>query len=465
MELKNIKGKLYEYQKVGIEFLLNSGGRALLADSPGVGKTAQALGFVAHSGFKRTLVVCPASVKFCWSDEIIKWTDLTSFVVEPNTIFKDIPHDTNIIIINYDVLKKYFNELMKYKFDVLIGDEVQMIKSIRAIRARAFKAISRNIPNVIMLTGTPVLSRPIEIFNCLNIINEKVWNNYYSYATRYCDGKQGYWGFESKGSSNLEELRERISKFFLRRTKEEVLRELPPKTFIDVPIDLNKEYREAYNLVEENLIKYLREFKNKNNKEILRSLAGEKLVKLNLLREITAMGKIVTAKELIDNIIEAGEKVLVFSSFNTPLKELSDIYEENSVMIIGETPVEERGQLVKKFQESKNIQVFLGGTKSAGTGLTLTSAANVICLDLPFNPADLEQQINRAHRPGAVYQNLNIYTILARDSIDGFLKKLLKHKQDIIDRLIEGKESEDSTEGMVDDYLREIELKYEISKH
>lgn len=460
MEIKNIKGSLYDYQKIGIEFLLNSGGRALLADSPGVGKTAQALGFVAHSGFQRTLVVCPASVKFCWSDEIIKWTNLTSFVVEPNTIFKDIPFSTNVIIINYDVLKKYFNELMKYKFDVLIGDEVQMIKSTSAIRAKAFKAISRNIPNVIMLTGTPVLSRPVEIFNCLNIIDPQTWNNFYSYAVKYCDGKRGYWGFECKGATRLDELREKISKYFLRRTKEEVLKELPPKTFIDIPINLNEEYRSAYNLVEENLIKYLRENKNKTDKQILRSLAAEKLVKLNLLREISAGSKIQTAKELIDTIIEAGEKVLVFSSFNAPLKELSDLYDENSVMIIGETPVDERGQLVKKFQEDKNIQVFLGGTKSAGSGITLTAASNIICLDLPWNPADMEQQINRAHRPGAIYQNLNIYTIIARVSVDDFLKKLLKCKQEIIDRLIEGKEIEDSTDGMVDDYLREVGLKY-----
>lgn len=457
-KINGIRGTLYDYQKTGIEFLLNSGGRALLADSPGVGKTAQALGFITHSGHKRTLVVCPASVKFSWENEVAKWTTLKSFVVSSGIDFSDIPHDSNIIIINYDILRKHFNELMKYQFDVIIVDEAQYIKSTTAIRSKAVKAISGNVKNVIMLTGTPVLSRPIEMFQMLSIIDPKVWNNWYSYATKYCDGKRSYYGFEAKGASNLDELRERISKYFLRRTKDEVLKELPPKNFIDVPMDLPKEDRKQYELVENNLIKYLREH-DKTDKEIAKSLAAEKLVKLNLLREINAMGKIDIAKELINNILEAGEKVLVFSSFNGPLQELYEEYEDSAVLLLGSTPVEDRGELVDRFQTDPETKIFFGGTRSAGVGITLTAASNILCLDFPWNPADLEQQINRAHRPSAVYESLNIYTIISRNSIDGFMMKLLKYKQLIIDQLIEGKEVEEE-ENMIDNYIKELELKY-----
>lgn len=459
MEIENIKGQLYEYQKIGIEFLLKSGGRALLADSPGVGKTAQALGYLAHSGFKRNLIVCPASVKFAWENEVEKWTHMKSFVVGPKTILKDIPFDIECIIINFDILKKFFNEFMKYKWDCLIVDESHLIKSQKAIRTKVIKALSKNIPNVIMLTGTPVLSRPIEMFNMLQIIDPKMWNNYYGYAVRYCDGKQGYWGFEAKGATNLDELHQRINQYFLRRTKDEVLSELPTKNHIDIPMDLSPEDREAYDLVESNLIAYLRENKGKTDKEILKSLQGEKLVKLNLLREINALGKLHTAKELIDNMIEAGEKVLVFSSFNAPLRELADMYEENSVMILGDTPIDERGDLVKKFQNDPNTKIFLGGFKSAGVGITLTAASNVIQLDMPWNPADLIQAEDRAHRPGAKYQSLNIYRIISRNTIDGFMKKLLDRKQEIIDKMIEGKEVEDE-ENTIDEYLKQLEDKY-----
>lgn len=460
LQLKGIKGHPYEYQKLGIEFLLNSGGRALLADAPGVGKSLQALGFIAHSGFNRSLVVCPASVKFSWGNEIEKWTSLNYFIVEPKTNLADIPHSINVVIINYDILKKFFNEFMKWKWDALIVDESHLIKNPSAQRSKAIKAISRMIPNVILLTGTPVLNRPSEIFNTLNIIDPKTWNNFYAYAVKYCDGKQGYWGFENKGATNILELRQRISKYFLRRTKEEVLKELPPKSFIDIPIDLPKEERTQYDLVEENLVKYLKTYKKeKTDKEIVRSLQAEKLVKLNLLREINAMGKISTAKELIDGIIESDEKVLVFSSFNAPLKELAEQYEENSVMILGETPVDERGDIVKKFQENPGTQIFFGGTKAAGTGITLTSASHVIFLDMPWTNADIIQAQDRAHRPGAEYECLNIYTIISRNSIDGFMKKLLKRKQEIVDQLIEGNEEKEE-KNMVDDYIKELSLKY-----
>ena len=359
IKVNGIKGELYEYQKLGIEFLLNSGGRALLADSPGVGKTAQALGYVAHSGHKRTLIVCPASVKFSWENEIEKWTNMKSFVVGPKTDLDDIGFDVNCVIINFDILKKFYNEFMKYKWECLVVDEAHLIKSPSAARSKVVKMLSKNIPNVIMLTGTPVLSRPIEMFNVLNIIDPKVWNNYYGFATKYCDGKQGYWGFEAKGATNLPELKEKISKYFLRRTKEEVLKQLPPKNRVDIPIDLPVEERKQYELVESNLVKYLKEYKkDKTDKEIAKSLAAEKLVRLNFLREINAMGKIPTVKELIENIIEAGEKVIVFSSFNGPLKELAEQYEENSVLLLGDTPIDERGLLVKKFQEDPNVSIF-----------------------------------------------------------------------------------------------------------
>jgi len=458
IEIKGIKEGLYEYQKLGIEFLLNSGGKALLADSPGVGKSAQALGYITHSGHQRNLIVCPASVKFVWEGEIGKWTELKSFVIDSKTNLNDIPFDVNCVIINFDILKKFYNELMKYKWDSMVVDECHLIKTRSATRSKIVKSLTRNIPNVIMLTGTPVLSRPIEMFNMLSIIDPKVWNNYYSYAVKYCQGRQGYWGFEAKGASNLEELKGRISKYFLRRTKEEVLSQLPPKNRIDIPIDLPEEERKQYELVESNLIKYLKEHK-KTDKEIAKSLQAEKLVKLNLLREINTMGKIPTAKELIDNIIDAGEKVLVFSGFNAPLKELFEDYEEKAVLLLGETPVEERQEIIKKFQENPETEIFFGGTKSAGVGITLTAASNVIFLDLPWNPADLEQSENRAHRPGAVYESLNIYQIISRDSVDGFMKKLLKRKQEIIDQLIEERDVDDE-DTMIDDYIKMLELKY-----
>ena len=461
LKIKNIKGELYEYQKLGVEFLMNSGGRALLADSPGVGKTAQALAYIVQMGFKRNLIICPASVKFSWESEVKKWTKMKSFIVDPNTKIEDIPFDIECVIINFDILKKFHNEFKKYKWNSLVADECHMIKNPSAIRSKVVKSIASDVPNIIMLTGTPVLSRPIEMFNMLNIIDPKVWNNYYSYATKYCGGRQGYYGFEAKGATNLEELSEKISKYFLRRTKEQVLKELPPKNRIDVRMDLPKEERKQYDLVEKSLVDYMRAYKkDKTKKDIDRSMAAEKLVKLKLLREINTMGKIKTAKELISNIVESREKVLVFSSFNAPLFELQESFEENSVLIVGSTPVGERGEIVKQFQEDDSKKIFFGGIKSAGTGITLTAASNVIFLNYSWNPADLIQAQDRAHRPGAEYQSLNIYTIISNNSIDEFMQKTHQRKQDIIDKLIGGKEVPKTKKKLVDEYIKSLESKY-----
>jgi SWI/SNF-related matrix-associated actin-dependent regulator 1 of chromatin subfamily A len=166
-----IKKELYPYQKIGVEFLDASGGKAIIADAPGLGKTAQALAYVKHKGHKRILAVCPASVKFAWANEVKKWTNYTSVVIDSKTDLSQIDSSVNVWIINYDILKKHYPTLAKTRFDSMIGDECHLIKSVKAMRTKAFRTISRDIPSVILLSGTPLLSRPSELFSLLNIIN------------------------------------------------------------------------------------------------------------------------------------------------------------------------------------------------------------------------------------------------------------------------------------------------------
>ena len=435
LDTTGIKGEPYPYQKVGMEFFLNNKGRAILSDDMGTGKTLQSLGYAHLAGHKRILVVCPASVKFAWEVEVAKWTSFKSFVMSSQTDPKSVPANTNVVIINYDILKKFIDSLKKVKWDCMVCDEAQYVKEKSSIRSKMVKELSRGIPSVIMLSGTPMMSRPIELYNILSIIDPYNWNNYYDYARRYCDGKMGYWGFEAKGATNLPELSKRISRYFLRRTKDQVLKFLPPKNRIFTPVELVGDASESYYKASESFSRFLKENKGKKDKEIAKSLQAEKLVKINYLREISAMGKLDAAKELIRNIIDAGEKVLVFSSFNAPLEELHDEFMD-SVLILGSTDVEDRGPMVKKFQENPDVKVFLGGFLSAGTGITLTAASNVILLDYPYRPADTEQSIDRAHRPGSTAESINIYQLHSFNTIDDFMKKLLEKKQKIFDKVV-----------------------------
>ncbi|MCK9369496.1 DEAD/DEAH box helicase [Candidatus Dojkabacteria bacterium] len=465
IDIKGLKLLLYDYQKLGVEFLTAAGGRAILADGMGSGKTAQSIAYLVHNKIPKTLVICPASVKFAWESEINKWSKLKPLVIDGKfwnikSISSGIEllSEHDVIIINYDLLNKFKKLLLVARFDCLVVDEYHMIKNSRSIRAKLTKLISLSIPKIILLSGTPMLNRPIELFNGLNILDSKTWNSWWKFSIRYCNGHRDRFGWNTSGASNLDELKERISPYFLRRTKQEILTELPPKNFIDIPILLSPEIQKTYNTAENNLAKFLKDIKNKSDDEVKRSLSAEKLVKLNELRQITTSGKLETAKELIDQIIDNGEKVVVFSVYNSPLEQLNAHYGSKSVLVTGKTASELRGSMVQEFQTNPNIQIFLGGTRAAGIGITLTAASNVIFLDFDWVPAMMEQAMDRIHRIGQEAESINIYQIYAKDTIDDYMRNLLSEKQTIVDKLISG--NSDSEESYVKSLFKNLELKY-----
>jgi len=477
--IPGFKGELYDYQKIGVEFLLLNKGRGMLFDQPGLGKSSQSLGYIVAAGRKKSLVICPASVKPSWKKEIEKWTKLKSIILDSKTdIDVKVLSKYDVFIINYDSLKTFFDvgtiqkltstgkikktKVFKLKdlfnvfsFDCLIADEAQMIKELSAGRTRMTRILSDKVESVILLSGTPIMNRPKELFSMLNIIDKKTWGNFMDYTKRYCDGHYGQWGWECDGASNLDELRSRISPYFLRRLKKDVATELPPKRFIDIPVELEYEQKIAYNKAERNLVEFLRKYKGKTDEEIQKSMQAEKLVLLNSLRYTTSMGKIEAARDIINNLIENDEKVLVFSVYNEPLEILYKEFKKGSVMITGKTPQSERGEAVEKFQNDKNIKVFFGGTKSAGTGITLTAAANVIFLDFSWVPADHEQALDRVHRWGQKADEITCYQLYADKTVDEKMKTLLETKKFIADTVIDGREDNSShSEELISELLK-----------
>ena len=457
-DVKGIKGKLYPYQKVGVEFLNASGGRAIIADEMGLGKTVQALAYVKHRKFERTLVIAPASVKFVWEAEAKKWTGVSTFVIQPKTKLHEISSDIQLWVINYDVLKKFLPELTKIRFDCVIADECHLVKSPTAMRTKAFRQLASKVRSVIMLTGTPLLSRPVEMFTLLNAIDQKSWRNYYEYTRRYCSGHQTRWGYDVSGASHIEELREKIGRYFLRRRKDEVLLDLPEKNRINIPVELSKEISIEYDTAERDLGRYLREHEGKQPAAIAKTLQAEKLAKLNVLRQLCALGKIDAAYEIIDSIIESGEKVIVFSSFVGPLEQMLEYYKDKAVILTGQTSIEDRGPIVSRFQTDPDIKIFLGGIKSAGVGITLTAASNVLFLDMSWNPADHTQAESRAHRIGQ-RNSVNVYQLTAKNTIDEKMAEILEHKQIIFDRLIEGELHVENEKDTMDAVLMDIAKK------
>ena len=167
--VKGLKMELYPFQKVGVEFLVNNNGKAILADQMGLGKSAQALAYLVHAKVNSTLIVCPASMKYVWLGEVEKWTKLKAFVIDSRSelTIQDF-HENQIAIINYDILKKFFEFLDTVHFDCMVLDESTYIKSPSTIRTKLVKALATKIASKILLSGTPIENRVIEIFTSLH---------------------------------------------------------------------------------------------------------------------------------------------------------------------------------------------------------------------------------------------------------------------------------------------------------
>lgn len=439
-KINGISGNLYGFQKTTVAWLLNNQGRGLVSLDLGLGKTICSLAYVTHTKKEKTLVICPVSMKYTWKNEIEKWTKLKTLIIDSKSdVTLEDYQQYDIFVINFDILKKFFTFLTSVKFDCLIVDESTYCKNPKSIRAKATCLIAKRIESVILLSGSPLLNRVVELYTSLNILDPNTWNNYYSFVKRYCNAYQSKWGLDVSGASNIPELKEKISKYIIRKKKEDVLTELPDKKFINISIKLDSETQQKYQLLENSFIEYLKEIKNKSKREIQKALLAETLVKLNELRMLTSIGKINSTKEIIKDIINAGEKVVVFSSFNNPLKELQMNFEDESVIIMGNTSGEDRQKAIETFQNDPNKKIFFGGMLSANMGITLTAGSVVVFLDYDWCPENMRQAYSRIDRIGQKAKSISIYQMVAIDTIDQKMKKILDHKQRIIDQLIEGR--------------------------
>lgn len=459
-QVDGVNGNLYGYQKVAVEFFVNNNGRVILASDIGTGKTLMACAYVAHARVTPGIVVCPASVKVGWEREIRKWTNLTTCVITPKTIMGDIPV-ADMYIINYDILPKFLEFLTQMPFKVMIIDESHLVKSTKARRSQLTKKLSRKIKHILMLSGTPLLNCPADLFNQLNILDPAKWSNWMSFMKRYCAAPDSFAGYDNKSSSNVEELKEKISKYFIRFRKEDVLKDLPPKVFIDVPVPLSNDYQKAYDFAMASLVDYLIKARNKTVEEAERSKGAEHLVLLNELRQITTACKADQATELIENIIETGEKVIVFSVFNQPLLDLQKKFEGKSVLLIGSTPIDDRQVAIDKFQNEPNTQIFFGGTKASGVGITLTAASHVLFLDQPWTSADYAQAYGRAERIGNKAECIKIHQMMCAGTVDEKIASLVEEKKKLFDQVFNGGATPEKS-NIVGDLLEQIKRENNI---
>ena len=476
--------KLFEHQIKGIKFLKKNP-RAILADEMGLGKTYQAI-YSVENKIGSKLIVCPASIKINWEREIKKVYPDANIVIITGKKKMKIPIGKNWIIINYDIMGAHKDELKEMInnreiVDVIL-DEAHYIKG-RSIRAKATLEVLENADKVYCLTGTPLMNRPIELWNLLIAIKHpmtQVKGARASFSKTYCDGhlkviplRRGIIRFwDESGATNLGMLRANLKGFMIRRKKVEVLN-LPKKIIGIIQVDLNMEQRRIY----ENAWESYLDFVTNNPPEettIENIIASKHLVEIQKLKQICSLAKVIRIVADIKNAIDQGQKIIVFTqykktleqivklsqkikietggtnSFGTPLKKKIKV-----VQVSGDMKQDQRQKSVDSFQTDPMTKVFVGNIKASGIGITLTEASMVIFADMAWTPQDHTQAEDRAHRIGQT-GTVNVYYYVCQDTIETDIIELLARKKKMVDEVVDGTKDRVSTGSIMGDFIKRM---------
>jgi SWI/SNF-related matrix-associated actin-dependent regulator 1 of chromatin subfamily A len=424
------------YQKGGIEYA-SKRPYTLIADEPGLGKTVQALGVANLNGHRSILIVCPASLKGNWEREATKWLadkSLTISVVNGSFTTADV------VIINYDILKKYRVELRQISWDLLICDESHYLKNFKAQRTAEVvgggkeKIAPITAKQTLFLTGTPILNRPEELWTTVKFF--QTFTNWYNFVTTYCDGKQTGWGWDTSGASNLPQLNDILrQKIMVRRLKQDVLTDLPAKRRRTIFLEKTKSVTKILEQAEAEATKF--GFTIGANVETDFEPLFDKMA---LLRKQISLEKVPFACSYIQEVLDGGEQpLIVFTHHREALDMIQAHLEKNNISIAridGGVKPELRQAQVDLFQSGK-ARVFLGTIKAAGVGLTLTAASHTIFVEQSWTPADLKQAEDRIHRIGQK-NAVQIDYLVYRDSIDEYILQTVIAKADVESAALDG---------------------------
>lgn len=443
VEIKGLKKDLFDFQKKGVAFIEAKGGRALVGDEMGLGKTIQALAWLQlHPENRPAIILVPAHLKLNWAQEIASTiTSKTSTYVAQGT-YKGQPVKEDIIIINFDILHRgWLEALQALNAKALIIDEAHYIKSNKAIRTKATKKLAKTIPHIIGLTGTPIINRPAESYNIIQLIDKTIFPNFMKFVHNYCDAKHNGFGWDYSGSSNTGELHEKLKEIMIRRKKADVLPDLPDKLRSYVPMELDNQ--KEYKLAESDFIEYLLTSKGEEAAE--KASQAEHLVRIEALKQLAVQGKMKHTINWISDFLENnGQKLVVFSTHKIVVDKLMETFGNVAVKVDGSVSSIKRNEAVQAFQNDPKVRLFVGNIQAAGTGLTLTAASSVAFVELPWTPGELAQAEDRCHRIGQK-NTVNIYYLLAKDTIEGDVIELLDEKRLVLDAVLDGQESDQSS--------------------
>jgi SWI/SNF-related matrix-associated actin-dependent regulator 1 of chromatin subfamily A len=448
---------LFPHQIEGVAFLLGRR-RAILADDMGLGKTRQAIVSLRHltPGGPR-LVVCPASVKRNWAREIaVVATDAAVQVIEGTV---PVSPDAEWIIVNYDILGRHVDSLLRVPWAALVFDEAHYLKNHTSARSKLARqltvAAAAATPTlaVQLLSGTPLTSRPRDLFVLLQLAAHPLGRSFLAFAKRYCAAEKGEYGWKTGGASNIEELTVQLHGVMLRRSKDDVLA-LPPKlrTWLPVAVPAGTGVRAVKKVFE---LLAGKDSRPVQSRDVELRRRGKLLAFLVEARQALAFAKVTSTLDFVRGAIDQGEKMIVFSCFDDPIQKLARELGSTAVVVTGKTPAAQRQPLVDRFQDDAGVRVFVANIIAGGTGLNLTAATQVVFNDLDWVPTNHWQAEDRAYRIGQT-RTVNVTYFVARDTIDDFVQAVLETKAALVNAIVEGDALAPGSGGDVLDELQRI---------
>lgn len=424
----------YPYQVAGVEYCLEKPA-VLVADEMGLGKTVIGAGYMNYARPRKVLIVCPKTLKSNWRKELDAW-----LVYQPH-----------VEILNYDVLHKHKTHIDSVHWDLLILDEAHYVKNKKANRTVLIfgspKVDAIKYKKLLLLTGTPIDNRPIELFELLKVCVPWGFPNKHTFALDYCEARLGKFGWDYKGANRkkLGDLQVYLrSKCMLRRLKKDVLKDLPPKFRQVIEIDPDTKAKKYLGL-EQDVLSNIKGLLGLNKEAVLDEDAWREVVKLMqdgstygahiaTLRRETAVAKAPLCFDHIAQAIEAHGKVVVFAWHTEVINLLFEKFKAVAVKIDGSCSDKDRDGAVARFQTDASVKLFVGQIKAAGVGITLTAASHAIFVELDWAPSNVTQAEDRLHRIGAKSTVIVQHLVLA-GSIDSVLAKRIVLKQDLIDKV------------------------------
>ena len=453
---QEVKAELYAYQMQGVEFATFKKA-AIIADEMGLGKTLQAITTAIAKkhilGHKKTLIITPASLKVQWKQEIEKFTKENALIIEgssPNRKQQYADEKHFFWIANYETVMRDRNLLSNADIDFLILDEAQRIKNFETKTASAVSRL--RYKHVLVLTGTPIENKLIDIYSIVNIISPNFFGPLWEFSYQHClfDSERTN---KINGYYDLQKIHQKIKTLLIRREKRNVLQQLPNIVQVNVPILLSPLQEEMHAGFAKGLSVILRKKFHTpfDLQKIQQLLASMRMVcdstyliddQTNESPKLNELTYILLQKLDVGN---SEKKIIIFSEWVKVHKLIGKILREHNIgfaELNGSVPVRMRSELIKKFEKNPQCKVFLS-TEAGGAGLNLQVADTVINFELPWNPAKKNQRIGRIDRLGQKNTTLTIYNFITKNSIEEQIASGLMAKQSIFDGVLSSHNASD----------------------